>query len=126
MTQEPISRRSLDTREGIPHTHRMRSLTRAFLAAVFLFGQTAFALHHHDADRNARSPASSSRRSDAALSSGDNCFLCAAQIQPRTSVPEPVAVAAAPVAVVLVADVPARAPRAVRPGRVSDRSPPDL
>ena len=95
---------------------------RAVLAALFLLAQTALSFHHHEAGIALR--AASPSRSAAAVTSRDNCVLCAFQIQPRASAPEPVALAEAPISVVVLSDVPSSTPRAARTGRVSARAPP--
>jgi hypothetical protein len=95
---------------------------RALLASLFLLAQTALAFHHHDAGLSLRP--SGRFQSTTSIEAQDNCALCAFQIQPRTSTPEPVTLAAAPIAVVVLSDVPSQAPRAARIGRVSARAPP--
>ena len=95
---------------------------RAVLASLFLFAQSALAFHHHDAGLALR--ASGRFHSTTTISSKDDCALCAFQAQPRTSTPEPVAVAAVPIPVVALSDVPSKAPRVARLARVSARAPP--
>jgi hypothetical protein len=100
----------------------MRVSLRTVLASLFLLAQSALAFHHHDAGLAPR--AADRSRSATSIEAQDNCALCAFQIQPRTSTPEPVALAAAPIAVAVLSDVPSQAPRAARIGRVSARAPP--
>ncbi len=101
---------------------------RAFLAAVFLFGQTVFSLHHHEhSGAAALRPSACSVVSNAdhsSLSTGDDCLLCAAQAQPRAVALVPVAIVALSVPACAVASASSDAPRRRRFVRVSDRSPP--
>jgi hypothetical protein len=92
------------------------------LASLFLLAQSALAFHHHDAGLALR--ASGRSRSTASVEAQDNCALCAFQIQPRTSTPEPVALAALPIFAAVLSDVPSQAPRAALIGRVNARAPP--
>ncbi len=101
---------------------------RAWLAAIFLFGQTVFALHHHEhssaaAFRPAAAPAIS-HPDNASMSDGDDCMLCVAQAQPRAAALAPISAAAVFVPVVTLAMATVPTPRSRRAGRVSDRSPP--
>jgi hypothetical protein len=97
------------------------NLVRAALAAVFLFGQTALAFHHHDAA--AVRPEAASWEQAQAPADGP-CRLCAAQVQSRISV--------APSASIITPDgdgvvpVPpvASAPRASRAASTRERAPP--
>lgn len=104
----------------------MREILRGVLAAVFVFGQTAFAFHHHDHGTVpvVRAAVSVTRLPDASLSPADGCFLCAAQIQPRVGS----AALVLPAAVVAVIAAPSfvlpSAPRDERSGRLNDRGPP--
>lgn len=103
----------------------MRPLMRAALAALFVFAQSALTLHHHEVPGGTLlSPKTAARAAAAAVSPADDCALCAAQIQPRTSAPEPVSVAVPAVLVVVLPAPAPETPRVARPARVSDRSPP--
>jgi hypothetical protein len=95
---------------------------RAVLAVLFLVAQTALAFHQHDAKLALR--ASDRCRDTATISANEDCALCAFQIQPRTTTPEPVAIVAAPISVVVLSDVPSQAPRIARYGGTSARAPP--
>jgi hypothetical protein len=104
----------------------MREIMRGLLAAIFVFGQTAFAFHHHDHGTVpvVRASGALSRLPDATISPSDGCFLCAAQIQPRVGAVAPLL----PAAVVSVIAAPSfvlpSAPRDERSGRLNDRGPP--
>lgn len=100
----------------------MRSLLRVGLTSLFLFAQTALALHHHEAAPSLRAYGHSGPT--ASISAKDDCALCGFQIQPRTSTPEPVAVAATSISVVVLSDAPSSAPRAALSLRLRARAPP--
>jgi hypothetical protein len=100
----------------------MRLSSRTVLASLFLLAQSALAFHHHDAGLALR--AAERSRSSTSIEAQDNCALCAFQIQPRTSTPEPVALAEAPIVVAVLSDATSETPRAARIGRVSARAPP--
>jgi hypothetical protein len=119
---ERNARPAVDNKRGIHHNEGVRSSLRAVLAVLFLVAQSALAFHHHDADLALR--ASGRFRSTATISANDDCALCAFQIQPRTATPEPVAVVAAPISVVVLSDVPSQAPRIARFDGTSARAPP--
>lgn len=95
---------------------------RTALASLFLLAQSALAFHHHDV--GLALSAAGRNRATASIEASDNCALCAFQIQPRTSTPEPVAVAASSVSVAVLAEIPSSTPRAARVDRLSARAPP--